>query len=102
MEMYEPQFAVKNLVGGYGLGIEANPRFGAMVVSHGGGGYGYLTTQKWIPEYGIGVVVLTNQVNHPDAHYVIADETSGSQPSREPSPVDFYASLSERRDVLVE
>jgi hypothetical protein len=28
---------------------------------HGGGGYGYDTWQRWIPEYGIGAVVLTNE-----------------------------------------
>jgi CubicO group peptidase (beta-lactamase class C family) len=58
--MYEPQFRVKGQVPGYGLGVGVRPYHGATLLYHGGGGYGYSTDQRWVPEYGLGVVVLTN------------------------------------------
>jgi len=60
-EMYTPQFAIEGQLGGYGLGIARwQWRDGATVFNHRGGGNGYSTIQTWIPEYQIGVVVLTN------------------------------------------
>lgn len=59
-EMYQPQFAVPGQVAGYGLGINTQPWSGGTFLTHAGGGYGYSTQQYWMPEYGIGVVVLTN------------------------------------------
>ena len=59
-EMYRLQFPVKYQVAGYGLGMEIKPAYGATLFGHGGSGYGYSTEQRWIPEYGLGVVVLTN------------------------------------------
>jgi CubicO group peptidase (beta-lactamase class C family) len=59
-QMYRLQFPVEHQVAGYGLGMEIKPRYGGTLLTHGGGGYGYSTKQSWIPEYGIGVIVLTN------------------------------------------
>lgn len=58
--MYAPQFAIAGQLGGYGLGIASEPWRGGTLLHHSGGGYGYATTQRWMPEYQIGVVVLTN------------------------------------------
>jgi CubicO group peptidase (beta-lactamase class C family) len=44
---------------GYGLGSAHDCRF-ANVVSHGGGLPGYGSTMVWLPEYGVGVLVLAN------------------------------------------
>lgn len=59
-QLYELQFPVEHQVAGYGLGMEIKPKYGGTLLGHGGGGYGYSTKQSWIPEYGIGVIVLTN------------------------------------------
>jgi CubicO group peptidase (beta-lactamase class C family) len=59
-EMETPQFPVSHQAAGYGLGLFSRPYRGGTLYSHGGGGYGYDTEQRWIPEYGIGMVVLTN------------------------------------------
>lgn len=59
-QMYRLQFPVARQVAGYGLGMEIKPHYGGTLLGHGGGGYGYSTKQSWLPEYGIGVIVLTN------------------------------------------
>lgn len=33
-------------------------------LGHGGGGFGFLTSMSWYPEYGMGLLVLTNSSNH--------------------------------------
>ena len=59
-EMASIQAPTDHQVNGYGLGLEIRRRYGTMVLSHGGGGFGYQTEQRWIPARGIGVVILTN------------------------------------------
>jgi CubicO group peptidase (beta-lactamase class C family) len=88
-EMYRPQFPVKNQVGGYGLGIRATapggldlgrtvlPCYDTIILDHGGGGYGYLTIQEWLPEYNIGVVILTNASHHNSIHQPMAHGALG-------------------------
>jgi CubicO group peptidase (beta-lactamase class C family) len=44
---------------GYGLGAAEDCTFGHLV-SHGGGLPGYGSTMQWLPEYGVGVIVLAN------------------------------------------
>lgn len=65
-EMSAPQFAEKNEVAGYGLGLQIERWKGATLFSHDGGGNGYNTFQAWIPEYKIGVVVLANRLRLTD------------------------------------
>lgn len=60
-EMATPQFPVLGQTAGYGLGLQHVPAFGAVRLSHSGGGFGYSAEQRWIPAYGVGVVVLANQ-----------------------------------------
>ena len=62
-EMYTPQFAKIGQIGGYGLGLDSDPLLGGTVLSHDGSGSGFATTQRWMPEYQIGVVILTNSGN---------------------------------------
>ena len=44
---------------GYGLGAAEDCTFGHLV-SHGGGLPGYGSTMQWLPEYGVGVIVMAN------------------------------------------
>jgi CubicO group peptidase (beta-lactamase class C family) len=45
---------------GYGLGVSQDCRF-AYVVGHGGGLPGYGSLMRWLPEYGVGLIGLSNQ-----------------------------------------
>ncbi|MBD3190224.1 MAG: serine hydrolase [Candidatus Heimdallarchaeota archaeon] len=63
-EMYRPQFVPEGEIG-YGLGLYYEGKIeNGKWFHHGGGGYGYLTMMTWLPEYNIGVVILTNDMNH--------------------------------------
>jgi CubicO group peptidase (beta-lactamase class C family) len=59
---------------GYGLGIAIGEKHDTYFVNHNGGGFGFLTTMTWYPEYGIGCVVLTNSTSHDSQNAKIADE----------------------------
>lgn len=59
---------------GYGLGIAIGKKHDSYLLNHNGGGFGFLTTMTWYPEYGIGCVVLTNSANHKDENDRIASE----------------------------
>lgn len=59
-EMQTPQYPVDRQICGYGLGLFSRPAYGATMLSHGGGGYGYDTELRWLPAYGIGAAVLSN------------------------------------------
>ena len=75
-EMFTPQFPVDHQSAGYGLGIFKRFAFGTVMYSHGGGGYGYDTEQRWFPKFGLGVVVLTNDGDGSDIAQIIADHIS--------------------------
>jgi CubicO group peptidase (beta-lactamase class C family) len=59
-EMTIPQFTVPGQECGVGLGIYNVEALGSRRFGHNGAGYGYVAHQSWLPEYGIGVVVLSN------------------------------------------
>jgi hypothetical protein len=44
----------------YGMGLMVNTRHGIQVVSHGGDLIGYHSDMIWLPEFGVGAVILTN------------------------------------------
>ena len=44
----------------YGMGLEVNTKYGTPVVHHGGALIGFHTDMMWLPEHGVGAVVLTN------------------------------------------
>jgi CubicO group peptidase (beta-lactamase class C family) len=44
----------------YGMGLQVNRRYGTPVIHHGGDMIGYHSDMMWLPEHGVGAVVLTN------------------------------------------
>jgi len=44
----------------YGMGLMVNTEYGVTVVHHGGDLIGFHSDMMWLPEYGVGAVVLTN------------------------------------------
>lgn len=44
----------------YGMGLTVHTRYGVTVVSHGGDMIGYHSDMMWLPEHGVGAVILTN------------------------------------------
>ncbi len=44
----------------YGMGLMVNTRYGVTVVHHGGDMIGYHSDMMWLPEHGVGAVILTN------------------------------------------
>jgi CubicO group peptidase (beta-lactamase class C family) len=44
----------------YGMGLAINTRYGIPVISHGGSMFGYKSVMVFLPEHGVGAVVLTN------------------------------------------
>jgi CubicO group peptidase (beta-lactamase class C family) len=44
----------------YGMGLEVNTKYGTPVVHHGGAMIGFYSDMMWLPEHGVGAVVLTN------------------------------------------
>ncbi|MHC4437015.1 MAG: serine hydrolase domain-containing protein, partial [Planctomycetota bacterium] len=59
---------------GYGLGIAIGSKHETYYLNHNGGGFGFLTTMTWYPEYGIGCIVLTNSTTHDSQNVKIANE----------------------------
>jgi hypothetical protein len=57
-----------------GLGIGVHEKHNSYYLTHSGGGFGFLTTMKWYPEYGIGCIVLTNSVSHDELNVKISNE----------------------------
>jgi CubicO group peptidase (beta-lactamase class C family) len=66
-EMSTPQFAVPGQGSGAGLGIYNTEALGSRRLGHSGAGYGYVAHQSWLPEYGLGVIVLSNHHRAPAA-----------------------------------
>ncbi|MFH1808061.1 MAG: serine hydrolase domain-containing protein [Pseudomonadota bacterium] len=44
----------------YGMGLEVDTTYGVPVVHHGGAMIGFYSDMMWLPEHGVGAVVLTN------------------------------------------
>ena len=63
-KMYSPLPSNKEV----GLGIGIGEIDGLCYLAHGGGGFGFLTTMAWLPEYQIGALVLTNSTDHSNKH----------------------------------
>jgi CubicO group peptidase (beta-lactamase class C family) len=72
--MYVPQYVVPGRRAGYGLGVEVRPFPGATLVQHGGGGWGFSTDHRWVPEYKVGVVLLTNAQEGDDFVTAVAEQ----------------------------
>lgn len=44
----------------YGMGLVVSTQYGVRVVSHGGGMFGYKSDMIFLPDHGVGAVILTN------------------------------------------
>jgi CubicO group peptidase (beta-lactamase class C family) len=64
-EMYRIPFAAPEQEQGYGLGIAIQCWNGVKALGHSGGGFGFLADISWSCAGDIGIVVLTNSVDHP-------------------------------------
>ena len=49
---------------GYALGVSVSSRNGALIIYHGGGGFGFNDEMAWYPELKLGAVVLSNSGEH--------------------------------------
>lgn len=58
-ERYKPQVMVGEDVT-YGMGLFVDRQYGITVASHGGDMLGFHSNMIWLPEYGVGVTILTN------------------------------------------
>src|SRR6185295_2445700 len=54
-----PQVAIGSDVT-YGMGLTVQTRYGVTVVNHGGDIIGFHSDMMWLPQHGVGAVVLTN------------------------------------------
>jgi CubicO group peptidase (beta-lactamase class C family) len=59
LERRKPQVAVAEDVT-YGMGLEVDTQWGIPVVFHGGSMFGYKSNMYFLPDQGVGAVVLTN------------------------------------------
>ncbi len=58
-ERRAPKVAIGNDVH-YGMGLGVDRTWGVTVVNHGGSMIGYKSDMLWLPEHGVGAVILTN------------------------------------------
>lgn len=69
-------------VSGYGQGLWVRKyHVGGQEVrslDHGGGGFGFLSHMKWLPDLGYGVVILTNSSDQEYGHERIVEDILGS------------------------
>jgi CubicO group peptidase (beta-lactamase class C family) len=66
-EMYTVPAPAQGSPEGYGLGVARTGWYkgrNAILFSHGGGGFGFLSDLWWLPELKIGITVLTNSATH--------------------------------------
>jgi CubicO group peptidase (beta-lactamase class C family) len=54
----------------YGMGLIVSKRYGIPVVRHGGGLFGYKSDMIFLPDHGVGAVILTNADSGEDLTYV--------------------------------
>ena len=59
-EMYRIPDPLPRQISGYGLGISVRNDYGLTLLNHGGSGFGFCSNMIWSPEYGFGIVMLTN------------------------------------------
>jgi hypothetical protein len=59
LERRSPQVTVSTDVT-YGMGLQVNTVYGTPVVHHGGDMIGFHSDMMWLPEHGVGAVILTN------------------------------------------
>lgn len=103
-EMYSIPLPAPGQQLGFGLGIiVARWGSGTLTYGHGGGGFGFVCELNWAPDRGVGVVVLTNAVNH-KLHVDLSDRLfaalCGDPADAGASPPRPVAVSSEELDLL--
>lgn len=103
-EMYKIPFAAPGQIAGYGLGMGIRIADGRTVHGHNGGGFGFLADCCWDPEAGVGVVVLTNSVDHPLQGTLstrLLSDLAGQPPPATPStpPAQITVPHGQLRDI---
>jgi CubicO group peptidase (beta-lactamase class C family) len=73
-QLIDTMYTSSEVSKGYGLGIGIGTKHDTYLLNHNGGGFGFLTTMTWYPEYGIGCVALTNSTSHDEQNAKIANE----------------------------
>lgn len=63
-DLYRVPFPVTGQTSGYALGTVNILAEGRLLRGHSGRGFGYLCDLYWLPDEGLGVVVLTNSTDH--------------------------------------
>jgi hypothetical protein len=95
-DMYVPPATYLGQEYGYGLGVMSSLWEGLLVRGHSGGGFGFLADLYWAPNPAIGVVVLTNSVDHPLqgalAHQVLMELAGGPRERTAPIPATYPVS----------
>lgn len=59
-EMYLIPDPLPHQISGYGLGTSVRNDYGLTLLNHGGSGFGFCSNMIWSPEYGIGIIMLSN------------------------------------------
>ncbi len=59
LERRAPQVSI-GMDSTYGMGLSVSTKYGTPVVQHGGSMIGYKSNMMWLPEHGVGAVILTN------------------------------------------
>jgi CubicO group peptidase (beta-lactamase class C family) len=74
-EIYSIPFPVEDQYEGYALGIAKiwNDKYHVSYYNHNGGGFGFLSSMTWYPDYGIGLIILTNNDNN-TIQYKLSDQ----------------------------
>ena len=91
-EMYRIPFPLSGQYEGYALGIEKvwNDKYHVFYYNHNGGGFGFLCSMTWYPDYGIGIVILTNSDNN-SIQYKLSNQITDlflklKEPKNTPAP----------------
>jgi CubicO group peptidase (beta-lactamase class C family) len=91
-EMYTIPFPTDGQYAGYALGIEKlwNEKCHVFYYNHNGGGFGFLSSMTWYPNYRLGLIILTNSDNNSTQQKLtnqIMDLLLGQkEPENTPSP----------------
>jgi len=76
--MYTIPYPLDGQKAGYALGISKGFYYlngrKFLFLDHGGGGFGFLSAMRWLPELGFGIVILTNSVNHRNVEGNLANQ----------------------------
>jgi CubicO group peptidase (beta-lactamase class C family) len=105
---YEPQVPVSDKVT-YGMALMVDTKYGVSVVHHGGDLAGYHSDMMWLPEYGVGAVILTNSdpgvfIRGPLLRKlleVLFDGKSEADAALAASATQFKQSIAKERERLV-